>query len=43
MQQMIAATTEAVERVVAAPAGAIWVVEPGGLDAWLQSTEGQTA
>jgi AcrR family transcriptional regulator len=41
MRQMIAATTGAVERVLAAPAGAIWLVEPGGLDAWLQPTEGE--
>ena len=39
MRQMIAATTEAVERVVAAPSGAIWLVEPGGLDVWLQQVE----
>jgi AcrR family transcriptional regulator len=43
MQQMIVATTESVERVVGAPAGAIWLVEPGGLDAWLQSAEEEAA
>jgi hypothetical protein len=32
-QVMIAATTEAVQRVVSAPEGATWLVEPGGLDA----------
>lgn len=38
MRQMIAATTEAVERVLGAPVGCIQLVEPGGVDAWLQPT-----
>ena len=41
MRAMIAAASEAIERVLAAPAGAIWFVESGGLDTWLQTLEEQ--
>jgi AcrR family transcriptional regulator len=39
MRQMVAATTEAVERVLGAPRGSIYLVEPDGLDAWIGSLE----
>ena len=41
IEQMVAATTEAVERVLGAPAGSVRLVEPGDLDVWLALSEGE--
>lgn len=43
MNQMVASTTEAVERVLAAPPGSLRLVESGGLDVWVRLSEGESA